>query len=121
MLYFIGQVILSNLDILLVKHFFPPSEAGIYAAVALVGRVVFMLSWSVVSSMFPVSASHTHRPRRARGAVHRHYCWSELSLSAFIAAVALAPQAHMDHAAGESFPAGHGSAILRRCLRSMRS
>jgi O-antigen/teichoic acid export membrane protein len=58
-LYFAGQVILSNLDILLVKHFFPPSEAGIYAAVALVGRVVFMVSWSVVSSMFPVSASHT--------------------------------------------------------------
>ena len=43
-LYFVGQVILSNLDILLVKHFFPLPEAGIYAAVALVGRVVFMLS-----------------------------------------------------------------------------
>ena len=62
-LYFVGQVILSNLDILLVKHFFLPSEAGIYAAIALVGRVVFMLSWSVVSSMFPVSASHAHRQR----------------------------------------------------------
>src|ERR1022692_2720828 len=61
LLYFIGQVILSNLDILLVKHFFRLSEAGVYAAVALVGRVVFMLSWSVVSSMFPVTASHTHR------------------------------------------------------------
>jgi len=58
--FFIGQVIISNLDILLVKHYFEPNLAGIYAGVALVGRVVYMLSWSVVSSMFPVSASSSH-------------------------------------------------------------
>ena len=58
--FFIGQVIISNLDILLVKHYFAPTLAGIYAGVALVGRVVYMLSWSVVSSMFPASASSSH-------------------------------------------------------------
>ena len=55
--FFIGQVIINNIDILLVKHFFDPAQAGVYAAVALVGRVVYMLSWSVVSAMFPISAS----------------------------------------------------------------
>jgi O-antigen/teichoic acid export membrane protein len=55
--FFIGQVIINNIDILLVKHFFDPAVAGVYAAIALVGRVVYMLSWSVVSAMFPVSAS----------------------------------------------------------------
>lgn len=54
--FFIGQVVINNLDIILVKHFFDPTAAGIYAAVALAGRVVYMLSWSVVSSMFPFSA-----------------------------------------------------------------
>ncbi len=54
--FFVGQVIINNLDIILVKHFFDPTQAGVYAAVALVGRVVYMLSWSVVSSMFPFSA-----------------------------------------------------------------
>jgi O-antigen/teichoic acid export membrane protein len=54
--FFIGQVIINNLDIILVKHFFDPTQAGVYAAVALVGRVVYMLSWSVVNSMFPFSA-----------------------------------------------------------------
>jgi O-antigen/teichoic acid export membrane protein len=58
--FFVGQVIISNLDILLVKHYFPAAVAGIYAAVALVGRVVYMFSWSV-SSMFPVSAASAHR------------------------------------------------------------
>jgi hypothetical protein len=90
-LYFIGQVILSNLDILLVKHFFPPSEAGIYAAVALVGRVVFMLSWSVVISMFPVSASHTHS-QGGRSALYTGLLLVGTLTSLFIAAVALAPE-----------------------------
>ncbi len=54
--FFVGQVVINNVDILLVKHFFPAVEAGIYAAIAVVGRVVYMASWAVVSSMFPISA-----------------------------------------------------------------
>jgi hypothetical protein len=60
MVFFAGQVIINNFDIVLVKHFFPSEEAGLYAAVALVGRLVNVCSWSVVNSMFPVSA--TMRP-----------------------------------------------------------
>jgi len=59
--FFCGQVIISNMDILLVKHYFDPAVAGLYAAVALVGRVVYMFSWSVISSMFPVSAAASHQ------------------------------------------------------------
>ena len=55
--FFSGQTIINNFDIVLVKHFFPPAEAGFYAAVALVGRLVNMCAWSVVNTMFPVSAS----------------------------------------------------------------
>ncbi|MBV9183337.1 MAG: oligosaccharide flippase family protein, partial [Acidobacteria bacterium] len=54
--FFVGQVIISNLDVVLVKHFFDPTQAGLYAAIALVGRLVYMLSWSIVSGMFPFSA-----------------------------------------------------------------
>ncbi len=55
--FFVGQVIISNIDILLVKHFFAPEPAGLYAAVALVGRLLYFASWSVVSAMFPVTAA----------------------------------------------------------------
>jgi O-antigen/teichoic acid export membrane protein len=58
--FFVGQVVINNIDILLVKHFFSPQAAGVYAAVALVGRVLYFASWSVVSAMFPISAD----PRR---------------------------------------------------------
>ena len=40
----------------MVKHFFSPNDAGLYAAIALVGRLLYFGSWSVVSAMFPVSA-----------------------------------------------------------------
>lgn len=55
-IFFVGQVIISNVDILMVKHYFAPRDAGIYAAVALVGRLLYFATWSVTSAMFPVSA-----------------------------------------------------------------
>jgi O-antigen/teichoic acid export membrane protein len=62
----VSQVIISNFDIVLAKHFFPAEAAGLYAAVALVGRVVNMLAWSVVNTMFPVSAGTGSEEHRAR-------------------------------------------------------
>jgi hypothetical protein len=115
-LYFIGQVILSNLDILLVKHFFPPAQAGIYAAVALVGRVVFMLSWSVVSSMFPITASHTNR-EGGRSVLYTGLFIVGTVTSAFIAAVALTPQSVWDMLLGKPFllsTTGSFSALLNQ-------
>ncbi|HTS04054.1 MAG TPA: oligosaccharide flippase family protein [Candidatus Eisenbacteria bacterium] len=64
--FFSGQVIINNFDIVLVKHFFSSDEAGIYAAVSLVGRLVNMCAWSVVNTMFPVSAAARQSDREAR-------------------------------------------------------
>jgi O-antigen/teichoic acid export membrane protein len=59
-IFFVGQVIINNIDILMVKHFFRPDVAGLYAAVALVGRVLYIASWQVVSAMFPIAAAGSH-------------------------------------------------------------
>src|SRR5215467_5916928 len=64
--FFSGQVVINNFDIVLVKHFFASDEAGIYAAVSLVGRLVNMCAWSVVNTMFPVSAGARSSDREAR-------------------------------------------------------
>ena len=61
--FFSGQTVINNFDIILVKHFFPPAEAGFYAAIALVGRLVNMCAWSVVNTMFPVSAGADNEER----------------------------------------------------------
>lgn len=66
-IFFVGQVLINNCDIVLVKHFFPATEAGLYAAVALVGRVIFSFAWAVVNSMFPVVAGTREKERRGHG------------------------------------------------------
>ena len=65
--FFVGAVIINNFDIVLVKHFFAPAQAGLYAAVALVGRVIYVLSWSVVSGMFPFAAGTRGQRTRDHG------------------------------------------------------
>lgn len=64
MVFFSGQVLISNCDIILVKHFFAPTPAGVYAAVAMVGRVIFSFSSAVVNSMFPLVAGTREEERR---------------------------------------------------------
>ena len=65
--FFAGQVVINNCDIVVVKHCFPSESAGIYAAVAMVGRVVFAFSWAIVSSMFPIAAETRSRKQDDHG------------------------------------------------------
>jgi O-antigen/teichoic acid export membrane protein len=62
--FFAGQMLITNFDIVLVKHLFSAKMAGIYAAVALVGRVIFSLSSAVVNTMFPLVAGTGEKERR---------------------------------------------------------
>jgi O-antigen/teichoic acid export membrane protein len=64
MVFFAGQVLITNYSIVLVKHYFLATEAGLYAAVAMVGRVIFTLAQAVVNSMFPVVAGTSAEERR---------------------------------------------------------
>jgi len=99
--FFIGQVIINNIDIILVKHFFTAELAGLYAAVALVGRLLYFAAWSVVSAMFPISAA-------AKDESTKHVLLlpllivSAMSL-AFIAVLALFPDFIIHLVLGESF------------------
>src|SRR3954451_15312244 len=103
--FFVGQVIINNLDIVLVKHFFSATEAGLYAAVALVGREVYMLSWSVVSGMFPFSAGRAHH-RDGRAVLSTALLMVILITTLFTLGVWLAPQALWHTVLGNGFPAG---------------
>lgn len=55
-LLLIGQVVIANGDLWVVAALLP-SDAGSYAAVALVGRLVFIAGWSIVTVVFPSLAS----------------------------------------------------------------
>ncbi len=62
--FFSGQLLINNCGIVLVNHFFPAHEAGLYAAVAMVGRVIFTFSQAVVNSTFPLVAGTREEERR---------------------------------------------------------
>lgn len=62
--FFAGQVLINNCDIVLVKHLFSAEEAGLYAAVAMVGRVIFSFSLAVVNTTFPLVAGTRDEERK---------------------------------------------------------
>jgi O-antigen/teichoic acid export membrane protein len=51
--YELTQIIINNSDILLVKHYFDAYEAGLYASLALIGRVVYFIAWMFVMLLLP--------------------------------------------------------------------
>jgi O-antigen/teichoic acid export membrane protein len=62
--FFSGQMLINNCGIVLVNHYFLASDAGIYAAVAMVGRVIYSMSMAVVNSTFPIVAATSDEERR---------------------------------------------------------
>lgn len=75
----LGQVLIHNSDVVIVRRFFAAAEAGQYAALALIGRIVFFATWSVVTALFPMVAQ-----RKQRGESHRHLLVLALVLVALV-------------------------------------
>ncbi|MBV9623808.1 MAG: hypothetical protein JOZ14_07515 [Acidobacteria bacterium] len=109
--FFAGQVIINNCDIVVVKHFFAPRTAGIYAAIALVGRVIFASSWAVVSTMFPVVAGTRGRRRADEGVLPLSMMLVFLIGAIVTAGLRLAPEAIWTTVFGSQFITGGGYSL----------
>lgn len=55
-LLLVGQIVINNGDVVLAKVLFDAEQAGVYSVVALIGRAIFFLSWSIVTAAFPHAA-----------------------------------------------------------------
>lgn len=53
-----------NLDIILVKHYFPAEEAGLYAAISTVGKIILYATGPIVSVMFPMVSEQTAKKEK---------------------------------------------------------
>lgn len=78
----LSQILINNSDILIVKRYFPPIEAGQYAALALIGRIVFFATWSVTTALFPIVAQKQQKKEN-----HRYLLVSGLTLVGSVSAV----------------------------------
>jgi O-antigen/teichoic acid export membrane protein len=107
--FFIGQVVINNIDILLVKYYFAPEDAGMYAAVALFGRLLYFACWSIISAMFPVSAATPRDEKPSQ--VLRTPLLLVITLSAlFILIVTFIPKFVIALVLGQQF--AHADALL---------
>jgi O-antigen/teichoic acid export membrane protein len=61
-----GLTAFISTDIILVKHFFSPEQAGIYAGLALVGKVIYYVSSPIGGVMFPILVQKHSRNERTR-------------------------------------------------------
>ena len=103
LVYECSQILINNSDIILVKHYFPPYEAGLYAALALIGRIVYFGTWTVVTLLFPIVIK-----LEKEGKSHTKYFIGGLGIVAFIAAVIVAtsyffPSEMVDILFGEAY------------------
>jgi O-antigen/teichoic acid export membrane protein len=63
----LGVTMLYTADVLLVKHFLPSRESGLYGSVVTLGRIVFMTTTSITTVMFAqVAANAASRTSSAR-------------------------------------------------------
>ena len=51
--YELTQIIINNSDVVLVKHYFNNQQAGLYASLALIGRVVYFVAWMFLMLLLP--------------------------------------------------------------------
>jgi polysaccharide pyruvyl transferase CsaB len=98
-----GQVLINNSDVLIVKHFFAPEEAGQYAALSLIGRVVFFITASVVATIFPI-VTQAHQ----RGEATERFLWGAIGIvtavsAAIVAGALVAPTLVVQLLFGESY------------------
>lgn len=63
----LGLGVLSSVDLILVKHFFDPKEAGIYASASIIGKIILFSTAPIVQIMFPLVSE---RHAASRGYLH---------------------------------------------------
>ncbi|WP_134341744.1 oligosaccharide flippase family protein [Flavobacterium psychrophilum] len=51
--YEFTQIIINNSDVIMVKYFFDNTNSGLYASLALIGRVVYFVAWMFVMLLLP--------------------------------------------------------------------
>lgn len=86
---FVAFAVISNLDVVLAKVFLEPAEAGVYAALATIGKVLIFLPGAIAVVLVP-SAARARKDARARQKALRIAALAVIGTTAVVAIPALA-------------------------------
>lgn len=66
-------------DVILVKHFFNPFDAGIYAALSTLGKIIYFAASPITTTMFPIVSA-----RHSRGENHQRVFFAALATTVLL-------------------------------------
>ena len=68
-----AQILINYSDILLVKHYFDEEIAGLYTSMALIGRMIYFMTWMVVMILIPKVLRLKKEGKNHRRALLRYF------------------------------------------------
>ncbi|MGY5354721.1 oligosaccharide flippase family protein [Wenyingzhuangia sp. IMCC45467] len=89
--YELSQIIINNSDILLVKHYFDAYNAGLYASLALIGRIVYFVAWMFVMLLLPTVVQLKKEGKDTTKVLMKYVSYIAVIASAIVLACAMFP------------------------------
>jgi O-antigen/teichoic acid export membrane protein len=83
--------LMGSIDVVLVKHFFSPQDAGVYAAIALVGKPLMFIVGFVPTVLFPIAAAKVARNESPLGTLKQAFAITALLCGVGLVALRLEP------------------------------
>lgn len=80
-----ATTVLTNVDVVLVKHYYDPHTAGLYGVLSLTGKVVLFVLGTLPTVLLPKASAHA-----SRGESPLHFLYRAFAAAGAISAVALA-------------------------------
>jgi O-antigen/teichoic acid export membrane protein len=90
--YELTQILINNSDILLVKHYFESYDAGLYASLALIGRMVYFIAWMFVMLLLPKVIELKKEGKRTSPVLFRYVVYVTFLSCVIISSCALFPE-----------------------------
>ncbi|WP_292947943.1 oligosaccharide flippase family protein [Olleya sp. UBA1516] len=101
--YELTQIIINNSDILLVKHYFDAYDAGLYASLALIGRIVYFVAWMFVMLLLPTVVQLKKEGKATAPILFKYVGYIAAIATAIVIGCALFPETAITILFGDSY------------------
>lgn len=101
--YELTQIIINNSDILLVKHYFEPYDAGLYASLALIGRIVYFIAWMFVMLLLPTVVQLKKEGKKTSPILFKYVGYIALIAFTIVVCTAIFPETAITLLFGDSY------------------
>ena len=101
--YELTQIIINNSDILLVKHYFESYDAGLYASLALIGRIVYFIAWMFVMLLLPTVVQLKKEGKETSPILFKYVSYITAIASIIVSCCSLFPETTITLLFGKSY------------------